>query len=408
MVSRPLSRELGWAVALTATATMTVSYVDRQTLSVLAPSVTKALDISDTEYGWLLSAFALAYLVATPVAGRWIDRIGARRGLVGSLLVWSAIAALHALVPTFAVLVVLRVALGLAEGPGFPGAAQTVHRVIAPNERARGFGVLFVGSSIGSAIAAPLASWLYGLAGWRVGFLGTAVVGLAWLAPWIALTRRTDVRAALDRPPPAKDERGLRAFGELLANPVMQRALVAILAAAPGIAFVLSWGAKYLARAFHVDQADVGDYLWLPPLVFDAGAIAFGDLASRLRAPRRLYALALVLACTIGLVPLAATPWQGVALLGAAMAGGGALYTLVTADLLGRMPDDRVSFAGGVLACAQSVAAIVTSPLVGWLVARTQGYDAVAIALACWVVPGSLVWLAWNPTRSAAGSRSTP
>ncbi|MCX5741114.1 MAG: MFS transporter [Proteobacteria bacterium] len=127
---------------------MTVSYIDRSTLAVLAPTVTKALDISDAQYGWLTSAFSMAYLIATPVAGWWIDRVGVRRGLVASVLVWSSFAALHALVPGFGVLFALRIALGVTEGPSFPGAALTMARVLPPEDRSRGFGVLFTGSML--------------------------------------------------------------------------------------------------------------------------------------------------------------------------------------------------------------------------------------------------------------------
>src|SRR5512139_3534781 len=94
-----VSRRVAWSVALAATFTMTVSYIDRTTLAVLAPSVTKALGISETAYGWLASAFSIAYLLATPLSGWWIDRIGARRGLVWSVLLWTIVAALHAVVP---------------------------------------------------------------------------------------------------------------------------------------------------------------------------------------------------------------------------------------------------------------------------------------------------------------------
>jgi hypothetical protein len=74
------------------------------------------------------------------------------------------------------------------------------------------------------------------------------------------------------------------------------RALVAIFAVAPVFSFPQTWGAKYLVRAFAVDQGDVGDYLWFPPLVFDLVAILFGDLASRQRRaegvpPRMLFAV---------------------------------------------------------------------------------------------------------------------
>lgn len=398
-----MKRSVAWAVAITAMLTMAVSYCDRQTLAALAPSVTSDLNLTETQYGWLGSLFAFAYLFATPLGGWWIERAGARRGLVGSLLVWSSIAALHALAPGFGTLLVLRAALGLAEGPGFPGAAQTAHRVLPPAERARGFGVLFMGSSIGSMIAPPVASLLYEHAGgWRVAFLGTAAVGVAWLVPWIALTRRPEVRAALDTRATGVPRAGWAELRRLVAHPVMLRALVAIFAAAPAIGFVLQWGAKVLARTYGVAQEDVGHYLWLPPLVFDAGAFAFGDLASRLpRAPgappRALVAIAMTIGATVALAPLAATPWQLTALFAFAMAGGGGLYTLVTADLLSRVPEARVSLASGVLAGAQSLALILAGPLIGWSVDDRHDYVAVTITLGAWLVPGTLAWLAWKP-----------
>ncbi len=394
-----IERRTAWAVALVATLTLTVSYVDRTTLGVLGPSVSAALGISNTEFGLLGSAFSFAYLFATPICGWWIDRIGARRGLVGSVLAWSSVAALHALVPGFAVLFVLRLALGIAEGPGFPGAAQTVQRILPAADRERGFGVLFTGSSIGAMLVPPLAAFLYSLAGWRVAFLGTAVAGLAWVPLWLWVTRRSEVRAQLDV------EAGKRAagatFGELVASPIMIRALLAIFAVAPLIGFVQQWGAKYLALTFEVAQGDVGDYLWLPALAFDAGAVVFGDLASRQqrdgRPPRLLGAVAAVLAACIATLPLAGTPWQATALAAVAMVGGGATYTLVTADMLGRMPRDCISLAGGILAGAQSLSLIASSPLIGQAVDRFGSYVVVVVGLGVWVLPGTIAWLVWTP-----------
>src|SRR5688572_14297541 len=162
-----LSRSRAWALALVATFTMAVSYVDRQTLAVLSLSVCEALQINEQQYGWLQSAFSIAYLVGAPIAGRWIDRVGSPRGLLMAVIVWSIIAALHAFAPGFAVLFMLRIALGLAEAPSFPGAAQTVHRALPPDQRSRGMGILFTGSSFGAMIAPPLATFLAAHYGWR-------------------------------------------------------------------------------------------------------------------------------------------------------------------------------------------------------------------------------------------------
>jgi MFS transporter, ACS family, hexuronate transporter len=410
MVSRPTA----WTVAIVAMLTMTVSYMDRTTFAVLAQSVTDELDISETQYGWLQSAFSIAYLVATPLSGWWIDRIGARRGLVVSILLWTTVAALHALVPGFGILFALRIALGLTEGPSFPGAAQTMQRILPAHERARGFGVLFTGSSIGAMIAPPLASYLFRVTdSWRVAFVGSALVGIAWLPLWIAVTSPRDVRTQMDTTSadPAPRRNVFHELGDLLQNRNMIRALAAILAVAPITGFMLAWGGKYLARAFDVHPKSVGGYLWLPPLIFDIATIASGDLASRQKRapgapPRLIFSVGVVLAMSIAFVPFVETPWQGVALAGVAMGGGGIVYTMVLSDLLSRVPAGKVSFASGTVAAAQSLALIVTSPLIGASVDAYQTFDVATVALAAFAIPGALYWLLRHPVVSYDAARS--
>lgn len=405
-VTAKLDRSLAWVIAGAATLTMTVSYIDRQMLAALADTVTRELDFTRAAYGWLGAAFSFAYLIATPLAGMWIDRIGARRGLVISVVVWSAVAALHALVPSFAALFALRIALGVAESPSFPGAAQTVQRVLPPEDRHRGFGVLFTGSSIGGLIAPPLASLLFAWQGWRMAFVTSAVVGLVWLPLWIAVTSLPRARAVLD----VEARRVARSLsiGALIREPAMIRALAAIFSAAPVIGFMLLWGPKYLAEVHHVEQVDVGHYAWLPPLAFDIGAIGFGHFASQLRdrerAVRGLFAIGCLLALVVAALPIAGGPWGAVAMLSVAVAGGGALYTIATADLMGRVPADCVSTASGVLAGAQSLMMIVMNPLIGAVVDYTGNYVGVVAVIGAITIPGSLVWLLWRLPKSATAS----
>jgi len=401
-----LSRRRAWTVAIVATLTMTVSYIDRSSLAVLGDSVSKALGINNTEFGWLASAFSIAYMFSTPLAGWWIDHVGARRGLVRSVLVWTAIAASHALVPGFGVMFAMRIALGFAEGPSFPGAAQTIQRILPAEDQARGFGILFTGSSIGGMLVPPLASWLFNIGGWRFAFLGTALAGLVWVPAWILVTRHPEVRARLDAHRLASAEVARRSVRERLSAYVdrnMIRAWLPVLAAAPIAGFGLTWAAKFLARTFDVKQGDVGHYLWLSPLLFDLGAITFGDLASRRRArgnttpPRLLFVVAMVLATTILGLRFVGGPWETVLVIGVAMMGSGAIYTLLTADLLSRVPPDAVSFAGGTVAAAQSLILIIANPLIGASVDATGSYDVAATVLAVWTVPGCIAWILMKP-----------
>lgn len=398
-----LSPGLAWALALTATFTMSVSYVDRQTLAALAPTVTRELGIDNTSYGLLLSAFSIAYLVGSPLAGRLIDAVGARRGMLGAVLLWSAVAALHALVPSFAVLFALRIALGLAEAPSFPGAAQTVHRALPPNERARGLGILFTGSSFGAMVAPKLATYFNEVWGWRGAFIGSALVGLVWVPLWLAFAWTEPGRSALD----AREAPRGPAFRarDLLGSKGVWRAVALILACAPLLGFHFNWTSKLLDRQFHATQAQIGNLLVLPPLLFDGGAILFGSLATRAmkrrpdddRPPTALVIAATIVAMTGAFLPLCPGPWSMMVLVGVSMAGGGGLYSLVTADLLRRVPPAAISTAGGVLAAAQSLALIIANPVIGRSVENAGSYTPILIALALLHVPGALVWLLVRP-----------
>ena len=80
MISPSPAGRAGWGVAVAATLGMSVSYIDRQTLAAIAPSVRSAFDLNHTQFGWLVSGFSMAYLVGAPAAGTVLDKLGARRG----------------------------------------------------------------------------------------------------------------------------------------------------------------------------------------------------------------------------------------------------------------------------------------------------------------------------------------
>ena len=414
MSAPTLTRGQSWALVLAATFTMTISYIDRQALAVLAPTITRELHISETRYGLLASAFSLAYLIGAPLAGRWIDRVGARRGLLGAVLLWTVASALHALAPGFGALVVFRVLLGFAESPSFPGASQTVHRALSPADRPRGVGVLFTGSSIGSMIAPPIAVALMGVFGWRGALLVSAISGLVWVPLWMGVAWRSPGREVLDAAPEAATATlATAAAWSVWREPAVLRTLALIVASSPAIGFVLTWSAKYLVRAWGITQIGVAAFIWLPPLMFDLGSIAFGDLSARLaRHPSNarggthpaLIAVSATLAVGATLAMVGATsPWMAMGFAGAAMFGGGGTYSMITADMLARIPAHGVSTAGGWCASAQALAFVVANPLIGRAVETYGGYRQVLVALAVWLVPGTLAWLAWprvGPVRA--------
>lgn len=393
----PLPRRQSVLLVALATSLMAVSYLDRQVFAILAPTITSELHISEATYGLLAGTFSIAYLIGPPFAALLIDRVGVRRGLPLAVLFWSIVAASHSVALGVGSLFMLRFALGLAEAPSFPGAARVVHQSVSTTASPRAFGFLFTGSSIGAIIAPPLATRLASAFGWRFAFIATALVGLLWIPVWWSISSRSPAREALDR---VQDrEAGGFKVGDALKLSPTWRSMAAMVALSPLAAFPLLWGAKLFVSQYGVAQKDVGNLLWIPPLLYDFGAILFGDLASRLRARgndgRALFAVGALLALCLGGLVFTRSPIAATAVIGVSMMGVGAITGIHTAELMRRVPRHLVGIAAGTVAASQSLAYIVSMALVGRVVGGSGGYDAAIVGLTLWAIPGFAIWLAW-------------
>jgi hypothetical protein len=91
--------------------------------------------------------------------------------------------------------------------------------------------------------------------------------------------------------------------------------------------------------------------------------------------------------------------WPAVLLVGLGAAGGGGLYTLLTADMMSRIDPARVSAAGGLTAAAQSLVYIVLNPVVGRWIDVSHSYDGPLALLGGVAIPGAIAWSAWSPAQ---------
>jgi ACS family hexuronate transporter-like MFS transporter len=395
-------------VIAVSTLAMTVSYVDRQSMASLGPTVKRALTLDHAQWGALTSAFSIAYLVGAPLAGMLVDRVGARRGLAAAVLVWSAVAAMHSLALGFWGLFVLRILLGVAESPTYPAAARSVGAVTPERSRSAALAWLFTGSSIGAAVAGPAAIALeVRTHSFRWALIGIALVGAAYTPIFLRVTAHPSVRPILERRERASARTPLKDFIALFAEPAVQRACVLVIASAPAIMLVLNWGPQLLETQLGVAQEHQARWVWEAPLAFDGGAVLFGWLASRRdRAGRGIGDLVLgagALEACLAFVARTRDPAVGIALCSVAMMGGGALYALAAADLFRRIGLARAGASGGLAAAAQSLAYIVAAPLVGHVLDRTHNdYHGVLIVLGLVALPGALVFAAWKPRPASA------
>jgi sugar phosphate permease len=169
-----------------------VNYIDRATLAVANPLIREELGLSIADMGYLLSAFLWAYAFSQLPTGAMVDRLGPRILLTMGLSLWSLAQLLGGLVQNFGQFFGARVLLGVGEAPQFPTGARVVRDWFNQRDRGLATGVFNCASSLGTAIAAPLLTYLMLSFGWRVMFVVMGVAGLIVAALWGVLYRNPD------------------------------------------------------------------------------------------------------------------------------------------------------------------------------------------------------------------------
>lgn len=254
-----------------------ISLVDRSILGILSPVMLQELHLSASQYGTALFVFSICYMLANPVWGLLMDRLGLFTAIAIAVALWSAASGAHALAGGFLGLCLARGILGFGEGATFPAGLKTVTETLPPERRSFGLGLAYSGGSLGALLTpiaiVPLAArW-----GWRSSFILSAVIGFLWIAGWLLL-RATGIyrpAGATSRPKPSAT--ATKWNRDLLAT-----AAVYGLGAAP-LAFGLNWASQYLTRILHQPQSSLGHWLWIPPAGWEAGYLFWGWIADRRR-----------------------------------------------------------------------------------------------------------------------------
>ena len=219
-----------------------INYIDRGNLATAAPLIKEELGLSATQLGFLLTAFFIAYTPMQIVVGWLTDRFGAGRVLPIGFVVWSVAMSLTGLVHGFAMLIVLRLFLGLGESVFFPASSSIVARYIPESGRGIANAIIMTGIACGPAFGIFFGGLLIAEYGWRPFFIGFGLVSLLWVIPWltIAQPRLMQRHAAETQPFPNMltilQERSLwgASLGTFCANYVWY--------------FVLSWIPYYLVH----------------------------------------------------------------------------------------------------------------------------------------------------------------
>jgi ACS family hexuronate transporter-like MFS transporter len=382
-----------WIVALIFFASV-LNYVDRQTLSILAPTIQKDLKLTNEDYASVLNLFLIAYTVASLLSGKIVDRLGVRVSLALFVGWWSVSNVLTGFARSVGSLGAFRAMLGLAEAGNWTAAPKAVAEWFPARERGIAIGIYTLGATVGATLAPLLIVALASWHSWQAAFVVTGLAGLLWLVPWLWLYRRpedhpriTDTERALIATTTASDvaiaadapgwgrwwqlfgrrEIWLLIFGRMFTDPVWY--------------FFQFWFAKYLydSRGLSQDQLKVTFWIFIAADLGVLGGGWFSGLLIKRQHPASTSRLRVMLACALlvplaALIPFVSSLWLVIAVGMVAVLAHMAWLINLSALVVDIVPKKSLGFAFGVVATGSSLGGLMMNKAVGALVTNLS-YD---------------------------------
>jgi ACS family hexuronate transporter-like MFS transporter len=279
-VLRQTSRRRWVILALIFTVTV-INFIDRQTLSVLAPVLRATYHLSNEAYGRIVAALQFGMMSGEFPMGWLMDRIGARLGLTAAVLWWSAATGAQAFTRTGIQLGITRYWMGTGEAGNYPGGMKALSRIFSREQRTLAIGIFNSGSMIGATIAPPLIVFLMQTYGFRAAFLAPALLGAIWAPIWWSLHPRHQTSGSSDG---GSSDGPLRTpLTALLKQSSAWAVMLCRFSIGPVIQFYWYWIPSYLYSFRHMSLTQIGFLAWIPFFLGDTGGVLGGWTAGWLQ-----------------------------------------------------------------------------------------------------------------------------
>ena len=245
-----------------------ILYLDRICMAQAVIPIQRELGLTNTQIGYVMMAFTLAYGLFEVPTGRMGDRFGSRSVLTRIVIWWSVFTALTGACSGFFTLLLVRFLFGVGEAGAFPNAARVIARWYPAAERGRAQGAMLAAAQFGAVVAPVAAAWLIETVGWRWSFGVFGLFGIVWAIgfwrwfrddpaehPAVNTAELSMIRADL---PLRTLEPGPIPWAAVFANRgVLVLSLIMVLGAFYTY-FFYSWFPKYLSAARGLDNVEAG------------------------------------------------------------------------------------------------------------------------------------------------------
>ncbi|KMK10641.1 MFS transporter [Pluralibacter gergoviae] len=418
--TRRVVKNLRWWMLVLFLLGVTVNYITRNSLGILAPELKTELGITTEQYSWIVGAFQLAYTLFQPICGWLIDVIGLKLGFAICAVLWAAACIAHAGAGNWLHMALLRFGMGASEAAATPANAKTIGEWFPKSERPIAAGWAGVGFSIGAMLAPPIIYFAHASFGWQGAFMFTGFLALVWVALWWAFYHSPNKHPNLSKEELAFIQQdneaapvklpfftALRAIGK---NKRFYGIAIPAFMAEPAWAVMSFWVPLYLAKAYGMDLKQIALFAWLPFLAADLGSVASGYLT-------RLYVR--VFGCTrvnsivassitgaflmISLAVMAFTsnPYVAIALISVGGFGHQIISCMLSALVVESFDKGQMATVNGMRGSAAWIASFLFSLIIG-VTADTIGFNPLFIAMGLFDLIGALFLVAFIAERRAA------
>ncbi|ECF6083503.1 MFS transporter [Salmonella enterica subsp. houtenae] len=416
---RRVVKNLRWWMLILFLLGVTVNYITRNSLGILAPELKSSLGITTEQYSWIVGAFQLAYTLFQPLCGWLIDVIGLKLGFMICAGLWALACLLHAGAGSWLQLAILRFFMGGAEAAATPANAKTIGEWFPKSERPIASGWAGVGFSIGAMLAPPIIYVAHASFGWQGAFMFTGVLAMLWVVLWWIFYNTPDNHPNLsqseldyihqDKEAPAIKLPFLTALKTVARNKRFYGIAIPAFMAEPAWAVLSFWVPLYLSKELGMDLKQIAMFAWLPFLAADLGSVASGYLTrlytrifgcTRINSVVASSVTGAFLMISLAIVAFTKSPYITIILISIGGFGHQIISCMLSALVVESFDKGQMATVNGMRGSAAWIASFLFSLMIG-VTADKIGFNPLFIAMGFFALIGAFFLVTFIAERRA-------